>query len=66
MGMMAGGDLAVIIASRLGPISIVSPLSGAYPVVTLGFAALALKERITKLQWACIVVILVGMFLSVG
>ena len=47
MGMMAGGDLGVIIASRYGPISIVTPLTGAYPVVTLAFAALVLKERIT-------------------
>ena len=66
MGMMAGGDLAVIIASRLGPISVVTPLSGAYPVVTLGFAWLFLKEKITRLQWACIVAIVVGMFLSAG
>jgi transporter family protein len=66
MGMMAGGDLAVIVASRLGPISVVTPLSGAYPVVTLAFAAAVLKERITPLQWACIVLILAGMYLSLG
>ena len=66
MGLMAGGDLAVIIASRLGPISVVTPLSGAYPVVTLAFAWAALKERITGLQWVCIAAIVVGMFLSPG
>jgi drug/metabolite transporter (DMT)-like permease len=66
MGMMAGGDLAVIIASRLGPISVVTPLSGAYPVVTLAFAWAVLKERITRFQWLCIVLIIVGMFLSPG
>lgn len=66
MAMMAGGDLGVIIATRTGPISIVTPLTGAYPVVTLGFAALILKEKITTLQWVCIVLILVGMFLSPG
>lgn len=66
MGMMAAGDLGVIIASKYGPISIVTPLTGAYPLVTLGFAAVALKERITKLQWLCIVLILVGIYLTPG
>ncbi len=64
MGMMAGGDLSVIIASRMGPISVVTPLSGAYPLVTLLFAWLILKEKITALQWANICLILIGMFLS--
>ena len=63
MGMMAGGDLAVIIASQLGPISIVTPITGAYPVVTLGFAWLVLKERITLLQWGCLAAIITGMLL---
>lgn len=66
MGMMAGGDLGVILATRNGPVSIVTPLTGAYPLVTLGFAALALKEKVSRLQWICIVMILVGMFLSPG
>lgn len=66
MAMMAAGDLGVIIASRTGPISIVTPITGAYPVVTLGFAAIALKEKITPLQWACIGLILGGMYLSPG
>ena len=61
MGMMAGGDLGVIIASRYGPISFVTPLTGAYPVVTLAFAALVLKERISTLQGVCIVAIILGM-----
>jgi drug/metabolite transporter (DMT)-like permease len=63
MGMMAGGDLGVMIASRYGPISIVIPLTGAYPVVTLAFAALILKERISKLQYGCVGAIIVGMAL---
>jgi drug/metabolite transporter (DMT)-like permease len=63
MGMMAGGDLGVIIANRYGPISIVTPLTGAYPVVTLAFAALILKERITPLQWGCLGAIITGMVL---
>jgi drug/metabolite transporter (DMT)-like permease len=63
MGMMAGGSLGLIIAARHGPISIVTPLIGSYPVVTLSYAALVLKERITLLQYACIGSILTGMTL---
>lgn len=63
MGMMASGDLGVLVASRYGEISIVTPLTGAYPLVTLAFAALVLRERIVHLQWACIAAILIGMFL---
>ena len=62
MGMMASGDLGVLIASRYGKISIVTPLTGAYPLVTLAFAALVLRERIVLLQWGCIAAILVGIF----
>ena len=61
MGMMAGGDLGVIVAlARNGPASLVSPISGAYPLVTLIFAALVLKERITILQMISVVMILAG------
>ena len=61
MGLMAGGDLGVIIANKFGPVSIVTPITGAYPVVTLGFAALVLKERVGKFQWFCVALILIGM-----
>jgi drug/metabolite transporter (DMT)-like permease len=63
MGMMAGGSLGLIVAARHGPISIVTPLIGSYPVVTLIYAALVLKERITRLQYVCIGSILTGMTL---
>lgn len=66
MGMMAAGDLGVIIATKHGPISIVTPLTGAYPLVTLGFASIVLKEKITKLQWICILLIIIGMTISPG
>jgi len=62
--MMAGGDLLVIIAYLYGPVSIVSPLTGAYPLVTLIFAAFALKEKITNLQWICIILLLFGIYFS--
>jgi drug/metabolite transporter (DMT)-like permease len=63
MGMMAGGSLGLIIAARHGPISIVTPLIGSYPVVTVIYAALVLKERITHLQYGCIGSIVTGMTL---
>ena len=63
MGMMAGGSLALIIASHHGPISIVTPIGGAYPVVTIIFARLVLKERISRLQYACIGATTSGMLL---
>ncbi|MDE2219482.1 MAG: EamA family transporter [Gammaproteobacteria bacterium] len=62
MGMMAAGDLGVLVASRYGKISIVTPLTGAYPLVTLVFASIVLRERIMLFQWGCIAAILVGMF----
>lgn len=66
MAFMAGGDLGVIIATSTGPVSVVTPLTGAYPVVTLGFASFVLKEKITPLQWICLFVIIVGIVLSPG
>jgi len=61
MGMMAGGSLGLIIAASHGPISIVAPLIGAYPVITLIYARLVLRESIAPRQYACIVSIIVGM-----
>lgn len=60
MATMALGGLLAAIAYKTGPASIVSPLSGAYPVVTLGFAWAVLKERPSALQWAGIAAILAG------
>jgi drug/metabolite transporter (DMT)-like permease len=39
----------------------VIPLTGACPVVTLAFAALILKERVSMLQYGCIAAIIIGM-----
>lgn len=65
MGMMAGGDLAVLIASHTGPVSVVTPVSGAYPIVTLIFAWIVLKERLHSLQWFFLALVFVGMFLAI-
>ncbi len=64
MGMMAGGDLGVIIATALGPVSIVTSISGAYPIITFFYAAIVLKETLTAFQIASLIGVLIGMFLS--
>ena len=67
MATMALGGLMVAIAYKKGPASIVTPLSGAYPVVTLTFAWAVLKERPTPLHWVAIGAILVGfVFTTIG
>jgi drug/metabolite transporter (DMT)-like permease len=66
MAMLAGGDIGFILATRWGPVSLTSPLSGAYPLVTVIFARVVLGERIGSLQAACIVAILGGMALAPG
>lgn len=64
MATMAVGSLCAAIAYKHGPASVVAPLSGAYPVVTLGFAWLVLKERPTAIQFAGIGLVLLGMVLT--
>jgi len=44
MAMMALGGLMAAIAYREGPASIVTPLSGAYPVVTLTFTVIVRRK----------------------
>jgi drug/metabolite transporter (DMT)-like permease len=64
MATMALGSLLVAIAYKHGPASLVTPLAGAYPVVTLGFAWAVLKERPSRLQWGGIAAVLLGMVLT--
>jgi len=64
MATMATGSLLVAIAYKHGPASLVTPLAGAYPVVTIAFAWAVLKERPTRLQWCGIVAVLIGMVLT--
>ena len=64
MATMAIGSLLVAIAYKHGPASLVTPLAGAYPVVTLGFAWVVLRERPTTIQWAGIASVLLGMVLT--
>lgn len=64
MATMSVGSLLAAIAYKKGPASIVTPLSGAYPVVTIAFAWAVLRERPGLLQWAGIILVLVGMVLT--
>lgn len=64
MATMALGSLFVAIAYKHGPASLVTPLAGAYPVITIGFAWAVLKERPTNLQWGGIAAVLAGMVLT--
>jgi transporter family protein len=48
------GDLALFRAIELGPASIVTPLSGMYPLVTLLYVWPVLKERVSRQQGAAI------------
>jgi len=66
MGMLAGGDIGFIVATRYGPVSLTTPLSGAYPAITVIFARFVLGETISVLQGLCIAAILGGMALTPG
>jgi drug/metabolite transporter (DMT)-like permease len=59
------GDLTLFAAIKRGPASIVSPLSGLYPIPTIIYAALVLGEKITMIDGAGIAMVLVGMLLIV-
>jgi drug/metabolite transporter (DMT)-like permease len=59
------GDLTLFAAINRGPASIVSPLSGLYPIPTIAYSALILKEQITRLQWSTVGVVLMALIFIV-
>lgn len=59
------GDLTLFAAINRGPASIVSPLSGLYPLPTIVYSSLVLKEQISPLQWGAVGVVLVAIVLVV-
>jgi drug/metabolite transporter (DMT)-like permease len=59
------GDLTLFAAINRGPASIVSPLSGLYPLPTIAYSALILKEQISTQQWVSVGVVLVALVLIV-
>ena len=70
-GVFSGGALAVglltyYFALEQGNISLVSPLTAAYPVVSVALAYVVLNERPTPLQWVGIILVIVGTILLVS
>lgn len=63
--LYALGDLTLFAAINRGPASIVSPLSGLYPLPTIAYSALVLKETISTPQWVSVGVVLVALILIV-
>ncbi len=59
------GDLTLFAAINRGPASVVSPLSGLYPLPTIAYSALVLQEHISTLQWVSVAVVLVALILIV-
>lgn len=57
------GDLTLFRAIELGPASIVTPLSGLYPLVTLLYVWPVLKERVSKQQGVAIALSLLAIVL---
>ncbi|UCF81605.1 MAG: DMT family transporter [Acidobacteriota bacterium] len=64
--MIAIGDVILIISYKYGLASIVTPVSGAYPALTIVYAFFVLKEKLTPLQWVFVTIIFVGMLMAPG
>lgn len=63
--LYALGDLTLFAAINRGPASVVSPLSGLYPLPTIAYSALVLKEQISSAQWVAVGVVLLALVLIV-
>jgi transporter family protein len=58
---LAGGGITLYLAIQNGPVSIVSPITNVYPIVTIVLAKMRLKEKLTTRQ----MVALAMLFLSI-
>lgn len=63
--LYALGDLTLFAAIARGPASIVSPVSGLYPVPTLFYVSLVMHEKILAAQWVAIAVVLAAIVMVV-
>lgn len=59
------GDLTLFAAIARGPASIVSPVSGLYPVPTILYSALYLHLVLSGMQWTALAMVLVALVLIV-
>jgi drug/metabolite transporter (DMT)-like permease len=58
--LLAAANTTFTLASTHGNLSVVGILGSLYPAVTVGFAAVLLRERLARWQWAAAAMILVG------
>jgi drug/metabolite transporter (DMT)-like permease len=63
LGLLAIGIVAATVALSLGPVSLVSAVSGCYPVVTALIAFAFLRERVTLLRVLAITLFVPGIVL---
>ena len=55
------GNLFFTLAARTGPLAVAGLLTNLYPVFTALMAALVLRERLRRYQWAGVAVVLAGL-----
>jgi drug/metabolite transporter (DMT)-like permease len=58
--LLAAANTSFTVASTHGNLSVVGILGSLYPAVTVGFAAILLRERLRTWQWAAAALILAG------
>lgn len=63
VSLYAIGDLTLFAAIARGPASVVSPLSCLYPIPTIAYSFLILKEAVLPLQWVAVAMTLVAIVL---
>lgn len=63
---MGAGMCTLYLAFEHGPVSLVSPLSAAYPLVTAGVGVLFFRAALSPAECAAVVVIVLGVMLASG
>lgn len=58
MSCLAVGAVTIYLAFENGPVSIVSPVTNTYPIITIAVAKIRLKERLTRRQVVALAMLL--------